>query len=179
MSTLSKNLINNKLTRFCAFVGVTLAITTAAFPAPASASMAQEILNAHNKYRSEVGVPPLRWSNQLAAQAEQWAKHLSRNKAFKHSQTSGQGENLWMGTSHQFSFTQMVDSWGSEKKYFKYGAFPNVSSTGNWADVGHYTQIVWKNTTQVGCAGVDGSDGKYRLVCRYVTPGNFRGQKPF
>ncbi len=142
-------------------------------------SMAQEILKAHNKYRSSVGLPPLRWSNQLAAQAGKWANYLSRNRSFQHSKTSGQGENLWMGTSRRFSFTQMVDSWGDEKKYFKYGTFPNVSSTGNWADVGHYTQIVWKNTTQVGCAGVDGGDGNYRLVCRYVSPGNYRGQKPF
>ncbi|MCM0589492.1 MAG: CAP domain-containing protein [Gloeotrichia echinulata DEX184] len=142
-------------------------------------SMAQEILNAHNRYRSEVGLPPLVWSNELAAQAQQWANYLSQNELFQHSKTNGQGENLWMGTSRRFSFTQMVDSWGQEKQYFVYGTFPNVSSTRNWADVGHYTQIVWRNTTQVGCAGVDGGDGNYRLVCRYVAPGNFIGQKPF
>jgi hypothetical protein len=84
-----------------------------------------------------------------------------------------------MGTSGWFSVTQMVDSWGSEKQHFEYGNFPNVSSTGNWADVGHYTQIVWKDTTQVGCAGVDGGDGNYRLVYRYVSPGNVMGQNPF
>ena len=142
-------------------------------------SMTKEILNAHNKYRSQVNLPPLRWSNQLAAHAGQWANYLSQKRSFQHSHTKGQGENLWMGTSRRFSFTQMVDSWGSEKKYFKYGTFPNVSSTGNWSDVGHYTQIIWKNTTYVGCAGVDGGDGNYRLVCRYVTPGNYRGQKPY
>ncbi len=171
--------MNSKLTLFFVCAGAALGIISAVVPLPASASMAQEILNAHNKYRSEVGVTPLIWSNQLAAQAEEWAKYLSENQAFKHSQTSGQGENLWMGTSGRFSYTQMVDAWGSEKKYFKYGTFPNVSSTGNWTDVGHYTQIVWKNTTEVGCAGVDGRDGNYRFVCRYVSPGNFRGQKPF
>jgi uncharacterized protein YkwD len=72
--------MNSKLARFFAFAGVTLAITSFALPAPASASMEQEILDAHNKYRSEVGVPPLHWSNELAAQAKQWANHLSEHQ---------------------------------------------------------------------------------------------------
>ena len=143
-------------------------------------SIEQEILKAHNKYRSEVGLSPLRWSNELEADAKRWAAQLTKSQKFEHSRKrDGQGENLWMGTSKRFSFTQMVDSWGEEKKYFKRGAFPNVSTTGKWSDVGHYTQIVWKDTSHVGCAGFDGPDGKYRLVCRYKKPGNFRGQKPF
>ncbi|GAX42881.1 SCP-like extracellular [Tolypothrix sp. NIES-4075] len=146
---------------------------------PSGGGMAQEILNAHNSYRSQVGVPPLTWSNTLASQAQEWANYLSSNRKFEHSGTSGQGENLWMGTSHRFSFTQMVGSWGNEKQHFVKGTFPNVSNTGNWADVGHYTQMVWRNTTQVGCAVVDGGDGNARLVCRYVSPGNVIGQSVF
>lgn len=108
-------------------------------------SMAQELLNAHNRYRVQVGVPPLTWSNTLSRQAQQWANYLSSNRLFQHSNTSGQGENLWMGTSHRFSFTQMVEKWGKEKQHFVRRKFPNVSDTGNWADVGHYTQMVWRN----------------------------------
>jgi hypothetical protein len=142
--------------------------------------MEQEILNAHNKYRKQVGLPPLRWSNQLEADAKQWAAQLTKNQTFQHAKNRNeQGENLWMGTSHHYSFTQMVDKWGDERKHFKHGTFPNVSSTGKWSDVGHYTQIVWKDTSHVGCAGFDGPDGKYRLVCRYKAPGNVNGQKPF
>jgi hypothetical protein len=145
----------------------------------ANNSMAQEILNAHNSYRSQVGVPQIAWSDTLARQSQEWANHLSSKGLFQHSGTSGQGENLWIGTSRRFSFTQMVGTWGKEKQHFVRGTFPNVSNTGNWADVGHYTQMVWRNTTQVGCAGVDGGDGNYRLVCRYVSPGNVRGQSVF
>ena len=142
--------------------------------------MAQEILEAHNKYRRAAGVPLLRWSTALEAEAKAWAEELTKTRSFKHSHVRGQGENLWIGTSKRFTPTQMVDSWGSEEKNFKSGnAFPDVSKTGNWWDVGHYTQIIWKDTTEVGCAGVDGPDGMHRFVARYRGPGNMRGRKPF
>jgi hypothetical protein len=147
--------------------------------APSGGGMAQEILNAHNSYRSQVGVPPLTWSDALASHAQEWAQHLSDTGKFEHSGAKGEGENIWMGTSGAYSFTQMIQSFGNEKQHFVAGTFPNVSNTGNWADVGHYTQMVWRNTTQVGCAGVSGRDGKYRLVCRYISQGNVIGQSVF
>ncbi|UXE64114.1 MAG: CAP family protein [Woronichinia naegeliana WA131] len=142
-------------------------------------SMAQEILDAHNSYRSQVGVPPLTWSDTLAREANEWAKHLSDTGTFGHSGAKGEGENIWMGTANSYSFAQMIQSFGNEKQHFVAGTFPNVSNTGNWADVGHYTQMVWSNTTQVGCAGWNRSDGKYVLVCRYSPPGNVLGQSVF
>lgn len=140
-------------------------------------SRVDEILSAHNKYRAEVGVPPLQWSNSLANSAQQWANQLAATHTFKHSGRGG--ENIWMGTAGHYSRPQMVGSWGDEKRYFvSNGTFPNVSSTGNWADVGHYTQIVWRNTTEVGCAIA--SDGKNDyLVCQYNPAGNFIGQRVY
>lgn len=77
-----------------------------------------------------------------------------------------------MGTSHTHSFTQMAEDWGKEKQYFNNEErFPNVSTTKNWSDVGHYTQMVWENTTYLGCGGTHGSDGNYRFVCRHPPPG--------
>lgn len=142
-----------------------------------STGMEAEILSAHNSYRSQVGSPPLRWSNALAAHAQEWANHLSATQSFNHSGVQGEGENLWIGSSGHFSFTRMIQRFGDEKQYFINGAFPNASTTGNWKDVGHYTQIIWHNTTEVGCAIARGNDGKDRLVCRYSPPGNVIGQK--
>lgn len=139
----------------------------------------QEILAAHNKYRSEVGVPALTWSPTLADHARAWAEYLASTGQFKHStDRNGEGENLASGTAGAFSATDLVDMWGGEKQHFKSGTFPDVSTTGNWADVGHYTQVVWRNTTQVGCAMATGG-GNTVLVCRYSPPGNYRGQSVF
>jgi len=150
-------------------------------PSPQLTPAATELLNAHNKYRKQVGVPPLVWSNKLAANAQQWANSLASRGVFEHSSNSqrpGEGENLWKGTSGRFSRTVMVDGWGSEQKYFRNGTFPNVSSTGNWSDVGHYTQMIWKNTRELGC-GVATGGGYDTLVCRYSPPGNFQGQRVY
>lgn len=148
-------------------------------PAPAAAGgdAVQQILSAHNAYRNAVGVPALTWSNQLANDAQAWADHLAQINSLVHANVP-QGENLWMGTAGFFSYAQMVDSWGDERQFFQRGTFPNVSTTGNWADVGHYTQVMWRGTTQVGCAKATGG-GNDVLVCRYSPAGNVTGVAPF
>jgi uncharacterized protein YkwD len=138
-----------------------------------------EILEAHNAYRAEVGVPNLTWSSSLANSAKAWADYLVDANIIEHSQTNGYGENIWAGTRSAYSLTDMVNYWGSEQRYFiSNQPFPNLSTTGNWVDVGHYTQIVWRNTTEVGC-GLSRSNNMDVFVCQYTPSGNFSGQRPF
>jgi uncharacterized protein YkwD len=75
--------------------------------------MEDEILATHKKYREEVDVPPLTWSDDLAIQAQKWAKHLASLGGHKlqHSENTGEGENLWMGTQCQSTYKEIVDSW--------------------------------------------------------------------
>jgi hypothetical protein len=146
----------------------------------ASESLQQRWLTAHNIERAHMGVGPLRWDNRLAQDAQKWANHLAATQTFDHAPNdpaNDQGENLWMGTRHAYSAEEMVDAWISEKKWFKPAAFPYVSQTGNWKDVGHYVQVVWHNTTRVGCAVAEGGGDEY-LVCRYDPPGNWEGEHP-
>lgn len=155
-----------------------LALALLMSAAPVSASdMTDQILAVHNAERAEVGVAPLTWSNDLAGDAQTWADHLAATGSFQHDNSSD-GENLWMGTRDAYSYSQMAQAWADEKALFIYGAFPNVSSDGNWASVGHYTQMIWHSTTQIGCAIGSGS-GMDVLVCRYRSPGNYMGQKPY
>lgn len=137
-----------------------------------------EILNAHNRYRTPLGIPPLKWSDNLAKGAKVWADRLAGERRMYHSSGTGEGENLWMGTSGYYQLTRMVEAWGEEKRYYRDGIFPKVSTTGNWSDVGHYTQVIWRNTTEVGCAKSSGGGNDF-FVCRYSPPGNYIGQKAY
>ena len=146
--------------------------------APAQAENFNSILlTVQNAERERIGVPELTWNNNLAAQAQSWAESLARRGAFEHSSGgSGQGENLWMGTAGAFSPEEMIGGFIDEVEYFQPGRFPSVSRTGNWADVGHYSQIVWPETREVGCALARGR-GNDVLVCRYWPAGNVMGQQ--
>ncbi len=121
---------------------------------------------------------PLQWDPQLAAAAASYGPYLARIGRLQHSPRNvrpGQRENLWMGSRGAFSPEQMVGSWIDEKRAFKPGVFPNVSRTGNWQDVSHYTQLISRDTTRVGCA-VHQSPRWDFLICRYSPPGNIDGR---
>ena len=161
---------------------VMLAGLCAAGPARAS-SFASEfparILAAHNAERARMGMAPLVWDAALGTAAATYAQQMAFTGMFQHSNRQarrGVGENLWMGTHGAFSPEAMVGGWASEKRYFMPGVFPNNSRSGNWEDVGHYTQMIWPTTTRVGCALASTARVDY-LVCRYATAGNIDGHK--
>jgi hypothetical protein len=79
-----------------------------------------------------------------------------------------------MGTQGAFTIESMVGAWASERRMFVPGVFPAVSRTGNWADVAHYTQMVWPKTERIGCALASNRKIDY-LVCRYSPAGNIDG----
>ena len=68
--------------------------------------------------------------------------------------------------------------WGDEKKFFIDASFPDVSRTGEWLAVAHYSQLIWRKTTEVGCGLATGGGQDY-LVCQYNPKGNFVGEKAF
>ena len=149
---------------------------------PSTAGTAQDLparlLAMHNAERARMRVAPLRWDPRLAASAASYGQTLARMGRLQHAPAAlrvGQGENLWMGTSGAFSPEQMVGSWISERSLFRAGVFPNVSRNGRWSDVGHYTQMIWRGTTHVGCTIQRSSQWDF-LVCRYSPPGNIDGR---
>ncbi len=154
----------------------------------AQSDIVSTILDIHNRERAAVGSPPLTWSNSLAADAKGWAEHLvtlnqgkpiDERTTLVHATGIGQGENLasrgaWgSGPVSPPSTESLLQGWVSEKPWR--GSFD------------HYTQMVWKDTKEVGCAtgtvngkASNGNSGvQVFLVCRYSPPGNMAGEKPF
>lgn len=139
----------------------------------------ERILAAQNREREKMAVPPLQWDEKLAAGAADWAHHLSATGRFEHSPDTNdvdpEGENIWGGTPGYYLPENMVGLWVAEKKNFKPGIFPANSRSGQVEDVSHYTQLVWRRTTHVGCA-LSAAGAEEILVCRYSSSGNVIGQ---
>ncbi len=139
----------------------------------------QEILATQNRYRAEVNVTALNWSENLSLQAQQCADYNAANflpqGRQKHCPKSGFGQNIALASlSLHKTLAQMVDQWGEEMRNFINGEYPSVSATGSPGDVSHYTQIIWQETTEVGC-GRANSSGYEILVCDYSPRGNVNG----
>ena len=136
------------------------------------------MLRGHADARAAVGLAPLVWSDALAASARAYAGEMARTGRFAHAEQpmdrTRQGENLWTGTTGAYRYDEMVGHWVAEKKDFVNLPVPQSSKTGRWEDVGHYTQIVWRGTTQVGCALASNAKDDF-VVCRYAPPGNVWG----
>lgn len=167
-----------------ALAAVTVLPPQSAAPSPVASSavhldiVSSQLLEAHNRERASVGVPPLQWDPALALAAISYGPALAASDSLQHSPREsrpGQRENLWRGTAYAYLPAQMVGSWIDEKRYFRPGIFPNVSTTGNWLDVSHYTTMIWRTTTHVGCGVYRTSQWDY-LICRYSPPGNRDGQ---
>lgn len=160
-----------------AFLGA--ASSPAISPAALNAALASHVTRPQNAERQLYGLPALSWDQGLAAEAAGYAAELASTGKWAHSPPErrvGEGENLWMGTRGAFTPEEMVAGWISEKSLFHPGTFPNVSSSGSWHEVGHYTQIIWPDTVRVGCAVRSSASYDY-LVCRYKNPGNVIGER--
>ena len=138
----------------------------------ASSRSAREMLAAHNAVRAEVKVPPLQWSEPLAAIARQWANTLLAHRQFNHNLDSPYGENLFDISGAAATPAVAVKFWASESRNYDY-------ATNSCRGLcGHYTQIVWRDTKSVGCAVARGG-GREVWMCAYDPAGNWLGQRPY
>lgn len=151
-----------------------IAATVPSVVTVAPQSVQERWLAAHNGERVRLGQTPLAWDDGLARDAAIWAKNLAASRSFEHDTQKKQGENLWQGSKGEYSPEDMVGLWIEERALFKNGKFPDVSTSGKWEDVGHYTQLIWHGTSHVGCA-LASNDEDDVLVCRYSPPGNWIG----
>ena len=147
-------------------LGVGILPLLGAVSAPAATSVEiQEWLQAHNTHRVFHGVPAVTWSDTVAASAQAYADTCPTSHS-----GSGYGENLAWATNN-LGATAVVDMWYDEEPLYDYNN-PGFSS-----DTGHFTQVVWKNTTEIGCGFATGCSGWPNVwVCQYNPPGNYLNQ---
>ena len=134
----------------------------------------KEILSIHNQARAKVGVSPLLWSGNLERIAKDYAEVLAQKCKLQHSKNR-LGENLYRTTAiESFSPAEGVLAWLNEKEHYDY----RTNSSKNGETVGHYTQIIWKDTKELGCGYAQSSCGVF-MVCNYFPAGNVVGKKPY
>lgn len=139
---------------------------------------AQAYLDAHNKARAEVGVPPLKWSVTLANATSLLVRYQRDKQGCNFANlSSGKygGNQLWSSGS-VVSPQEAVESWIAEKKFYNYA---NNSCPADHK-CGVYTQIVWKKSLELGCAQAScAKDASTLTICFYNPPGNIVGEKPY
>ncbi len=156
------------------------------------------VLESHNTVRAKFKQVPLTWSNSLAGYAQKWVDHLAntRNCAmvhrpnYKHEYESDRflqvnGENLFWASPEVFEdgtkllqhFTpkEVVKAWAIEENYYDYQS--NSCQPGE--QCGHFTQMVWHESRQVGCAKAICPDKSQIWACNYYPRGNYIGELPY
>lgn len=129
----------------------------------------------HNQWRARVGTAPLKWNTELAASAQAWADNCQFQHDSNRSPDAGfssVGENIAWGGGSTSSFFGL---WVNERSDYDFGT---AIDNQNYQVFGHYTQVVWGGTTDLGCGIQQCSNGKF-MVCRYAPAGNFLGRTPY
>ncbi|AQZ16189.1 PRY3 (YJL078C) [Zygosaccharomyces parabailii] len=131
-----------------------------------SSDFQSTMVDGHNDKRAKhESTGSLEWDDSLAQYAQNYADKYDCSGSLTHS-GGPYGENLAVGYTSQGT----IDAWYNEiEKY-------NWSDPGFSESTGHFTQVVWKSTTKVGCGSKQcgGSVGTY-IICSYNPAGNFIG----
>ncbi|SOV06641.1 related to PRY1 - strong similarity to the plant PR-1 class of pathogen related proteins [Ustilago sp. UG-2017a] len=141
----------------------------------APSGFASTILKLHNDYRARHSAPALVWDSTVASASASWAAGCK----WAHTPNNPYGQNIAAGTAPQFGATDSATMWYDEIKLYSFvsGAYSDAT--------GHFTQMVWKSSTKLGCAIKEcsasqmglGSSGTARyVVCNYDPPGNYLGR---
>jgi pathogenesis-related protein 1 len=146
-------------------------------------------LKVHNCARKTVtpaanpAIPILTWNSTVATAAQTWANGC----VYAHGGIGSYGQNIYAASGFVPTLSDAGTDWASEQPYYNYAA--NSCSTANPPNTagtcGHYTQVVWKTTTQLGCGQMFCTTNSpfpppftnwYLIVCDYNPAGNAGGR---
>lgn len=155
----------------------------------------QEFVDVHNWWRNEAALgnlnggkkgkqmPKLYWDDELADHA----KRYSHQCVWEHSRPQGwgdlpysYGENLYAGwgggRDEDGHIAAAMSGWAEEHVGYNHDTRQCTIPM-----CGHYTAMVWEETTRVGCAltlcdtvsGLSSDVKRYYVICQYYTAGNY------
>lgn len=155
---------NINITSFCLASITFICMGSAHDLLAATSSEIQEWLQAHNKYRTLHGVANVTWSAHLAQKAQDWADTCPSGH-------STYGENILFANFSKDP-EDVVARWYREESVYDY------NNPGFSISTGHFTQVVWKNSSEIGCGYKAGCSGSWShiWICQYNPPGNVYGQ---
>lgn len=170
---------------FPCIIAISLALATLSTAAAAAGdvSASSKFLLAHNAARRAVGVPPLAWNATLVADARAYASRARRDGCglFLHPPvTIDYGWNAFLvGKADRRRETtvaeEAVASWVGERRWYDRRA----GSCAPGKACSRYTQVVWRTTTQLGCAVAACRSGNVLAICEYYPRGNNVGERPY
>jgi len=142
-------------------------------------------LKKHNELRKKHHVNDLIINNELMKNAQKYAEKMAKTNKFQHSNDKEReltnhkgewvGENIyffWSSAKASYNSGSASESWYDEIKDYDF----NKGGSSNGGVVGHFTQVVWKNTKEVGF-GLAFNKNQCYVVGNYYPGGNFNRQE--
>ena len=128
-------------------------------------------INYMNTFRTRHDVPKLKHNKTISKYSENWAQHILDTGRFEHSSGFEYGENIAYTYSldHYKAFVRVTNLFYNEIEYYDYSD-PKFDY-----QTGHFTQLVWKSSTQVGI-GMVSNETISVLVVNFYPPGNYQGE---
>lgn len=136
----------------------------------------EAMVDAHNDVRAQYGVGPLEWDDALVTVAVDWSRHLVAGACELVHSGGEYGENLYW-TSATTTPADVVGAWAAEAADYDLDSFECAPEP---AVCGHFTQVVWADSTSLGCGAAScGEEAGEVWTCEYDPPGNWIGEAPF
>ena len=134
-------------------------------------------LKTHNEYRAKHGSPPLTINEEINEIAQRYAEHLASIDIMQHSDNklNGEelGENLYLCCGMQIDGAEMTRSWYEEIEQYDF------NNPGFKKETGHFTQVIWKESKEVGFGYAQSASGAYFGVANYFPAGNINTSEYF
>lgn len=139
----------------------------------------EHIVRKHNCLRSSVSpaasnMRQMEWNAEVAALTQTWADACQLNKTTPVRINSSQTDcsTIFKTTSRGMNWHKTIDLWFNQVHFYLY------PGTVRGRDAGLYTQLVWAETYQVGCAWTYCLEFDH-YVCSYCPGGNNRAGPPY